>query len=86
MFSNLSADVDVLLPVPTKRQKTNSSLLELCEREEWKFIIESMHDLIHVWNFDERNADGNTSLHICCAKGSLDVLKNLQKLKKVEFQ
>ena len=59
----------------------SSSLLELCEKEEWTFIIESMEDLIHDWNFEERNADNNTPIHICCAKGSLKVLQHLQQAK-----
>ena len=64
----------------------NSSLLELCEREEWNVIIESMHEMIHVWDFDERNAADNTPLHICCEKGSLSVLQHLQQFKKFKFK
>ena len=69
-----------------KKQKTNSSLLELCEREEWSVIIESVRDFIHVWDFDERNADNNSPLHICCEKGSLNVLQHLQQAKTFDFK
>ena len=62
--------------LPAKKQ-TNLSLLELCEREEWNVIIEFVDDLVHVWDFDERNDDNNTAIHICCAKGSLNVLPHL---------
>ena len=71
--------------VSPKKQKTNSSLLELCEREEWDVIIDSMQDLIHFWDFSERNAVKNTPIHICCTKGSLHVLKQLKHLKNFEF-
>ena len=30
-----------------------------------------------AWDFDERNTDNNTPLHICCAKGSLNVFQYL---------
>ena len=49
-------------------------------------IINSTPDLIHVWNFDERNADNNTPIQICCTKGSLNVIKHLQNLKKLNFK
>ena len=81
--SNL--DPSSVLP-PAKRQKTNSSLLELCEREEWTDIIESVKDFIHTWDFDERNADNNSPLHICCAKGSLNVLQHFQQAKTLDFK
>ena len=67
---------------PSKRK----TLLELCEREEWNIIIESLQDLIHVWDFDERNADNNTPIHICCEKGALNVLQHLLKPKKFNIK
>ena len=67
-------------------QKTNLSLLELCEREEWSVVIESVQDFIHIWDCDERNADNNSPLHICCAKGSLNVLQHLQQAKIFDFK
>ena len=66
---------------PTKKQKTVSSLLELCMKGEWNSIIKSAENLIHVWDFEEANDDGNNSLHLCCLNGSLDVLRLLLKLK-----
>ena len=74
------------LDPPAKKQKKNSSLLELCEREEWNIIIGSVHDLIQVWDFDERNAEENTPIHICCTKGSLNVLQHLLQTKKFNFK
>ena len=65
----------------SKIQKTSSiSLLELCENDEWNIIIDSMPSMIHVWNFEEKNSDGNNPLHICCAKGSLEVLQHFNQL------
>ena len=64
----------------------NLSWLEFCERGEWNTIIESANDLIHVWDFDERNADNDTPIHICCAKGSLNVLQHLHQAKKLNFE
>ena len=72
--------------VPGKKQKTNSSLLELCEREEWNVIIESAPDMINVWDFEERDADNNTPIHICCSEGALNVLQHLHQAKKLNFE
>ena len=68
-----------LIEPPLKKQKT-SSLLELCMNEEWNIIIESAQEMIHVWDFEERNNHGNNSLHICCAKGPLNLLQHFHQL------
>ena len=59
-----------------KKQKT-TSLLELCENEEWNIIIESAQDMIHVWDFEEITFGENNPFHVCW-KGSLNVLQLLQ--------
>ena len=38
------------------------SLLELCKNEEWNIIIESAQDMIHVWDFEEKDSEGNNYL------------------------
>ena len=55
----------------------SSSLLELCEKEEWELICGLIPKMIHLWNFEEKNAQGNNALIICCKKGSLHVLQQL---------
>ena len=52
-----------------KDQRT--SLLELCEKEEWEDICRLIPHMIHLWNFEEENTLGNSALIICCMKGSL---------------
>ena len=69
---------------PLKKQKT-TSLLELCSNEEWNVIIESAQDMMKVWDFEEKNNDGNNPLHICCAKGALKVLQHFQQLQHFDF-
>ena len=65
---------------PLKKQKT-TSLLNLCMNAEWNIIIDSVQDMIHVWDFEEINYEGNNSLQICCAKGSLNVLQHFMLFK-----
>ena len=64
-----------------------SSLLELCEKEEWELICHLIPKMIHLWNFEEKNAQGNNAQIICCEKGSLHVLQQLYiaKCKTINF-
>ena len=57
------------------------SLLELCEREEWDIIHNSMNEFIHKWDFEEINSEGYNAITICCIKGSLKIMKEIFQLK-----
>ena len=63
----------------------STSLLELCEKEEWENICRLMPKMIHIWNFEEKNAQGNSALIICCHKGSLNLLHQLYIAKCKRF-
>ena len=48
----------------------SSSLVALCEKEEWEIISGLIPKMIHLWNLDEKNEEGNNPLIICCMKGA----------------
>ena len=54
-----------------------TSLVSLCEKEEWEIISGLIPKMIHLWNLEEKNEEGNNPLIICCMKGALDVLQQL---------
>ena len=55
----------------------SSSLVSLCEKEEWKLISGLIPTMIHSWNLEEKNGEGNNPLIICCMKGAWHVLQQL---------
>lgn len=69
---------NLIEPPCSKKQKT-TSLLKLCENEEWDFIIEFAQDMIQVWDVEVQVF--KNPLHVCSSKGALKVMQHLLKLK-----
>ena len=69
---------NLIEPPCSKKQKT-TSLLKLCENEEWDFIIEFAQDMIQVWDVEVQVF--KNPLHVCSSKGALNVMQHLLKLK-----
>jgi len=58
-------------------ENQSSSLLMLCKKEQWNYILKSFPDNYKNWNFDERDRKGNTPLLICAEKGNLSIIQEI---------
>ena len=61
------------------------SLLELCENEEWEFIIDSIPEKILSWDFKEQNKKGDNALAIFFNKKAVHVIKHLITHKNTKW-
>ena len=68
----------------SKFDHSYSSLLELCENEEWRLIIDSIPEKILSWDFQEKNKKGENALAIFFKKKAVNVIKRFIKYNNIQ--